>query len=57
MLVIGELLDESIYCGDRRIGLTLLVVGVGHLQHGLLCIAAIGVARLQLLVVLDRAIV
>ena len=48
-------LDEAVAGGDGGDLLARLVVGVSHLKLGLLGVAAVGVARLELLEHLDGA--
>ena len=52
--IVRELLDKAIRSRYGRIRFVLSVVGIRHLQHGLLRIASVRVARLQCLVLLDR---
>ena len=55
--VAGIELDETLGRGHRGGLLAGLVVGVGHFQLGLLRVAAVGKARVQRLVELDRLLV
>ena len=52
--MVGVELDEAIGRGDGRSALVVLPVGVGDLELGLLGIAAVRIARLELLEQLDR---